>query len=469
MALNFSNFETVIQNKLDTITDEKDILLIGKAIEATVGNVTITDIQDEGATQVGNVTTEGTTQVGNVTTEGTTQVGLVNTEGTTQVTNVQNEGTSQINTMTTTGDSYFPDRTGNAGKFLVTDGTSNSWSSVVENSSTAPSNPEAGLMWFDATNAVMKVWNGSKWEQMSNKFTASGGAESTAIVNGTTYRIHTFTTSGAFIVDAICDIDVLMVAGGGQGGGHACPGGGGAGGLIYKTNHTVTPGTYSIIVGAGGAKKNLGSSNFQAGNPGSDTTAFGMTADGGGAGVVWDAPSAASIAGGSAGGYGADSYVNSGFVAATQPTLSGDSGTFGFGNAGGYPASYHAPPYPGGGGGGAGAVGENAQGNSIAGRGGIGKEYDISGTATYYAGGGGGGGWAPVTRNTQPPGGGGIGDCGGNGNGTGTSGRGFSGYSEGEAGTANTGGGGGGAGRAGSEASYGGAGGSGIVIIRYTV
>ena len=124
----------------------------------------------------------------------------------------------------------------------------------------------------------------------------------------------------------------------------------------------------------------------------------------------------------------------------TNTSISADSRTYGFGNNGGTGATS-----AGGGGGGAGAAGTNAPGSASAGTGGIGKQYDISGTSTYYAGGGGGG----VTSAAGGLGGGGAGTSGGTGN----------------PGTANTGGGGGGA--AGSPVSTGGAGGSGIVIIRY--
>lgn len=30
-------------------------------------------------------------------------------------------------------------------------------------SATAPSSPQDGAMWYDSTNAVLKVWNGSAW------------------------------------------------------------------------------------------------------------------------------------------------------------------------------------------------------------------------------------------------------------------------------------------------------------------
>ena len=78
MALNFNNFETVLQTKLDTITDEKDMLLLGKAIEATVGNVAVSEIQAEGATQVTAVGAEGSTQISAVQAQGTSERNQIN-------------------------------------------------------------------------------------------------------------------------------------------------------------------------------------------------------------------------------------------------------------------------------------------------------------------------------------------------------------------------------------------------------
>jgi len=77
MAVNLSTFESTIQTKFNNVTDPKEMLLLGKALEATIGNQTVSDVQAEGTTQVGLVTAEGTTQVGLVTAEGTTQVAAV--------------------------------------------------------------------------------------------------------------------------------------------------------------------------------------------------------------------------------------------------------------------------------------------------------------------------------------------------------------------------------------------------------
>ena len=99
-------------------------------------------------------------------------------------------------------------------------------------STTAPSSPAQGDMWFDTTagTTAMKVWSGSGWDTLSNRFSATGGTESTYSSGGTNYKVHTFTSSGTFTATASGSVDVLLVAGGGGGGfGFNVSGAGGAG------------------------------------------------------------------------------------------------------------------------------------------------------------------------------------------------------------------------------------------------
>ena len=72
--------------------------------------------------------------------------------------------------------------------------------------------------------------------------------------------IHTFLSSGAFVVDssAIPSAEVVVVAGGGGGGGYAgqgwgASGGGGAGGMLVHPGRPFAAGTtYPIVIGSGG-------------------------------------------------------------------------------------------------------------------------------------------------------------------------------------------------------------------------
>ena len=66
-----------------------------------------------------------------------------------------------------------------------------------------------------------QVWSG--------RYSASGGIISTYTSGGNVYRVHSFLSSGTFIVENITSVDFLIVAGGG-GGGAGGAGSGGAGG-----------------------------------------------------------------------------------------------------------------------------------------------------------------------------------------------------------------------------------------------
>ena len=263
---------------------------------------------------------------------------------------------------------------------------------------------------------------------------------------------YTSVGSGTFSVPSgLTTVDVLVVAGGGSGGGSESnsAGGGGAGGLIYRPAFPVTPGgSVSYTVGNGGA-----GGPATTGSNGQDSVFGGLTSKGGGRGSIQggspEPSTAIGLPGGSGGGScfaaaGSGQTVGS---TGTQPQQPGDSGTYGFGNPGGQ-MTWSMGSAAATGGGGAGAASQNNNTDSNDGTaGGIGKQYDISGSQVYYAGGGGADGYSQHTAGGQ--GGGGM--------------------SGGQSGTANRGGGGSGGangGPAGGPAS-GGSGGSGIVIVKY--
>ena len=271
-----------------------------------------------------------------------------------------------------------------------------------------------------------------------------------------------------FPVDGL-DVEYLIVGGGGGGGGSPHGAGGGAGGLFTgAAKATISTGTYSIVVGAGGAGK-VGrktspwpSPGTNYGANGGNSTAFGKTAIGGGGGGGYSGGGVNDTVGrngGSGGGTGRDP----GSVGqATQPSSS-DGGYGNNGGRGGYPLvnQYnHA-----GGGGGAGGpgylIGSTFDATKVS-FGGIGKyfgdKYSTNlGENGWFAGGGGGSYYfinVPTRLNA----------------GLGGGGRG--GYSGGDPdpgnGSVNTGGGGGGAERSSESDATGGGGGSGVVLIRYS-
>lgn len=223
------------------------------------------------------------------------------------------------------------------------------------------------------------------------KFVAYGG--DTIISGG--YKIHHFRGSSEFVVESGSkSVEVLIVAGGGGGGAtYGGSGGGGGGGIITQTvSGVITPGSYPVIVGAGGAIA----------NDGNDSSIFGLTAVGGGRGTS-ESPSATNNSGGSGGG-GGITYT------------SGASGTSGQGNAGGNGGGPLYGSVYGGGGGGYGSAGTNGalrlyvNTNYFAdgGNGGDGYTTSFSGTSAEYAGGGRGGQRAEYGGNPGVDGGGQI-------------------------------------------------------------
>ena len=280
------------------------------------------------------------------------------------------------------------------------------------------------------------------------------------------YKIHRFTGPGDFVVCSAGNslgsdkVDSLLVAGGG-GGGANLAGGAGAGGvvLIESCNATaISAVSYPIVIGGAGA---AGTPPSATGGNGSNTTGLSLTAIGGG-GAGPASTGAAGTPGGSGGGAagGSSASITNGGTA-TQPSQPGNSGTYGFGSAGGNRTPAGSAANGGGaGGGGGGAVGSNQPGGGTGGAGGVGKDATpIFGTSPQpfygptngvYGGGGGAGGNSAA---------GGSGGSGGGAPG-GSCGPGAAGSNA----TTNTGGGGGG-GSGGDGA--GGTGGSGVVLIRY--
>ncbi len=279
---------------------------------------------------------------------------------------------------------------------------------------------------------------------------ATGGTETEITHGGTDYRIHTFTTSGNFVVNrAISNVEYLVIAGGGSGAGYYYNGGGGAGG--YRTNVSgdasganstaeasmtiSTAGTYPVVVGAGGANVNTNAD----GNPGSNSSFNSVVSLGGGEGT--DASNGASGGSGGGAGYPGGSTFTGGSGTANQGTDGGDSS--GTGNN-----------YPGGGGGGAGTAGADGA-YRVGGNGGNGLTSNINPTQSGVVRAGGGGSGSAY-----------VGPAGTGGTGGGGDGGKFNNIQPTD-GTVNTGSGGGGGSHTAS--SDGGAGGSGIVIIKYPI
>ena len=271
----------------------------------------------------------------------------------------------------------------------------------------------------------------------------TGGTITTYDSGGTSYKVHTFLSSGTFTTSASGTVDVLVVAGGGGG----RQSGGGGGGVRAISGNSVPAAAHTVTVGAGGAKAD---GSTATGTAGSNSQFNSIAATGGGYGG------------------GTSNQYNTG---SGGPGGSGGGGG-GAGNAGSYSpvegyaggSSQNGPGCPGsaagGGGGGAGGVGANGSGQ-YAGAGGVGIDNNYrTGSNVKY--GGGGGGWGLYTNPECSQSWYGIAGGGGDGGGGSGAARGYNNYQAGQDGTANTGGGGGG-----DFFHNTGTGGSGIVVIRY--
>ena len=317
---------------------------------------------------------------------------------------------------------------------------------------------------FGETNEVTNQWVPTKYSGAygTNGFYLPFKGYGISVATGGTittdgdYKVHSFTSNGTFEVTSItntdptltgaatAEIEYLIIGGGGAGAGNSTSanvggaGGGGAG--AYRPGSALlTAQTYAIVVGAGGTGTTYAA--LPEGDPGDNSSAFGITAEGGDAGGAYGY-SVTNYSNNGSGGGGQGKSDNSAHAGGTGGQFGNDGGD---GHAGGTAGQ---PNYGAGGGGGSSAVGADGSG-SAGGAGGAGTASSITGSSVTRAGGGGG-----STRNNQGT------------QGTGSGGGGDAGQSQGGNASANTGAGGGGAHHSGAT-STGGDGGSGIVIIRY--
>lgn len=199
---------------------------------------------------------------------------------------------------------------------------------------------------------------------------------SVSIKFDTAFIVSGFTSNDTMVIPSgFTHMNYLLVAGGGAGGDatsyrNCAGGGGGAGGVLIGTIWNPVAGSYSVVIGAGGA----GSTD------GGDSTFYGLTAKGGGNGGDGIGGALNAHDGGSGGGGGYDSNQ-----IVIKYGLAG-SGTTGQGHNG-----YNITGGSIGGGGGAGAAATNVNG-------GIGYTTSITG-GTYTFSKGGNGGNAGINSN----------------------------------------------------------------------
>lgn len=161
------------------------------------------------------------------------------------------------------------------------------------------------------------IYQAGAWVQFATLFgidslsiTGTEGEDYVKIDDGDgNWRIKILTSQTVTVADP-GEIDVFCVGGGGGGAGQAGGGGGGGGYTTTALGVVLEPGAYNITIGAGGAGT---SSSNQVANTGGETTAFGVSAEGGKGGSSTScSPSRVGGAGGSGGGGGGGSDSNGG-------------------------------------------------------------------------------------------------------------------------------------------------------------
>jgi len=308
-------------------------------------------------------------------------------------------------------------------------------SSITTTNRNAGMSTATGTIIYNSTTEALEVYFGDPvgWQKVHGSgdgvtpFSATGGTKTT---DGA-YTVHTFTSTGPFVLTGgpPAGVELTIMAVGGGGGAFARGGGGGAPAILVK-KEGVQPGTYTMTVGGGGASSSAGGQTIAF-----DGQGFNEVVNGGGTGRASPAPITYGQIGGDCPPSQANDIGNAwgGFVA-------GD-------NTPGWAQYYR----------GVGGAGARNNGLTNVPTGADGVLLTTDGNSYYYGGGGGGG--AAVYAGP-----GGAGGKGGGGGGSGpsgpragdTNGR-NAGGSPGTGG-ANTGGGGGATNNAG---------GSGIIIIRY--
>jgi hypothetical protein len=244
--------------------------------------------------------------------------------------------------------------------------------------------PVPDTMWVDGQYVILgdgstAYWNGTEWVAgipiVRPVITVTNGILTDFERDGVRYVQIEYKVNGSFTVSADVPSHNRALGAGGGTGGHAStntyiPAGGGAGGLDLALDVPLVAGSYSVTIGAGGARVSytLGSNSGSNSVLTNLTTSTAVTAIGGGYGAVsgtWNL--------GANGGSGGGARAQFG---ATGTNVNFGLGTAGQGNNGGQGNSRITEELvASGGGGGAGGVGGNGV-DSIPGAGGLGRLLD---------------------------------------------------------------------------------------------
>jgi hypothetical protein len=217
-------------------------------------------------------------------------------------------------------------------------------------------NTAIGDLTYNTDTLQLEVYDGTNWiGGLTSPFSATGGTLDSTSRSG--FNVHTFTGDGTFVVSSGTkgSGEYLVIAGGG-GAKNSSGGGGGAGGYRTSTSFPLTPGTYTIQVGGGGAGGVYSGSAGTQGTPSFITKPgiSSITSSGGGYGD-------SGPGGSGGGGTGPNPPAGTGNAGGYTPPEGNDGGTGHTGSGGGGSGN----GYLGAGGGGAGAVGGPAPSGTV--------------------------------------------------------------------------------------------------------
>lgn len=209
-------------------------------------------------------------------------------------------------------------------------------------------------------SASVRGFSGYSLSPSATFIAATGGT----VTESGNYRYHTFTSSGTFTVSAAPSgklIDFIIVAGGGgadQSGSQFAAGG--AGGVVEKLAQSISTGSFTVTVGAGGAFSTSGSNSLFKGETAigggrGNSSGTGFSGGSGGGGTSGGAALQPTSASGGYG-YSGDSYGGGGAGGAADGNNGGgfyESTTFGtpYGEGGSLSAEGGVSSHKGGGGG----------------------------------------------------------------------------------------------------------------------
>ena len=200
---NFSTLISAIDTRAQSLAsngEAKDLVYLGKAIEALNIPSTVSDIISEGDTQVAAVTAEGTTQLGLITTEGTAQVTAVTNEGTTQVAAVQAAASgfatqADIDTSVAALVDAAPATLDTLNELAAALGDDPNFSTTVTNNIASKLPVTGGTMTGTLTVPKVVVNGTLDIEEVYEKFVTSSTTSGTLTINTTEYAIIYYTAN----------------------------------------------------------------------------------------------------------------------------------------------------------------------------------------------------------------------------------------------------------------------------------